>query len=691
MTIPRRIPRPYQWGVVPLATAFVVAAMWQPVSGEQGQPPAGPNAGGDQAGQEVMTRGPVHEAFGQPTVFNPKPGLAIPKKPPQAIEELPPDEKPEGDNVAWIGGYWSWDDDRRDFIWVSGFWRVLPPNRQWMPGYWSDTAGQHQWVSGYWAGADAKEQEFIAEAPPPSLEQGAPPTAPSEDHIWVPGTYVHHTSRYLWRPGYWIANQPGWVWIPASYFWTPTGYVFVDGYWDWSIRRRGVLFAPVYFDPVVYVRPGFYYRPAICLDVDVITPHFFCRPSYGHYYFGDYYATNYLSVGITPWFHFHYSRGAGYYSGDFVYYSAHYRRADPQWSINIRLGYERCRDHVHHRPARTYVQQTTIINKTTIVNNNTTIVNNNLALAKPLKDVSKASAKAGDAPIKFQKISDTQARQFGKTATEVRQVGVQRGTLEKPARAPGRTGSTASDDGTRKVALPRSPLVSKAPTGDADGKTPSVGGIGNRASHVPPPIPGASRPGAVTGNTGGSAGAKVTGPGAGGAMTDKGGTTGGGRVNLPGRDSGAAAGGDKSRLPGNTDKSTGPRGAGDAGKGLPSRLPPAGTDKSSGSTGTDDVKKGLPSRLPPAGTDKGPGSTGADDAKKGLPSRLPPVGGSRDSGGSSGAGKPLPPPSSGSKAGGSSSKSGPPPSSGSKSGGSSGSSKSGSSGSSKEKSKEKDK
>lgn len=33
---------------------------------------------------------------------------------------LPPDQKPEGDDVAWIPGYWAWDDERNDFLWVSG-------------------------------------------------------------------------------------------------------------------------------------------------------------------------------------------------------------------------------------------------------------------------------------------------------------------------------------------------------------------------------------------------------------------------------------------------------------------------------------------------------------------------------------------------------------------------------------------
>ena len=35
--------------------------------------------------------------------------------------------------------------------------------------------------------------------------------------------------------------------FPAHYVWAPRGYVFVDGYWDYSLGRRGVLFAPVSF------------------------------------------------------------------------------------------------------------------------------------------------------------------------------------------------------------------------------------------------------------------------------------------------------------------------------------------------------------------------------------------------------------------------------------------------------------
>jgi WXXGXW repeat (2 copies) len=512
----------FQWSIVPLGAALLSVATIQPAS--QAQPPsdaagAAPTAAEQPAGTTVLTRGPIHEAFGQPTIFNPKPGMQIPKKAPQPVEELPPDEKPEGENVAWIGGYWSWDEEKSDFMWISGFWRVLPPNRQWMPGYWNEAGGQYQWVSGYWAPAQMQQQEFIQQAPLDSLEQGAPPTAPSQDHIWAPGVWVYRDSRYLWRPGYWVINQPGWAWVPATYIWTPSGYIFVEGYWDWSIRRRGVIFAPCYFDYGVCYRPEFYHRPAVCLDIELLTPHFFCRPAYGHYYFGDYYATSYLSIGITPWFNFTYARGARFYSCDFAYYECHYRRTNPGWSVEIRLGYERCRDNVAFRPAHTYVAQQTIINKTTIVNNTTiinnkTVVNNNMALAKPMKTYTASMAKSPDSPMKFEKINDAKARDFGKTAAEIRNVGTERVAMEKSVQGGlGKTGSTAgSTTAIRSVSMPKSPIVSKmssTTTNEAGSKNVNVGSISGGASKTPPALPGnsgvKSSTGSGTSNSGGTA------------------------------------------------------------------------------------------------------------------------------------------------------------------------------------------
>ncbi len=248
---------------------------------------------------QVLTRGPVHEAFAETVMFDAQPGILVPKAPRAPIEELPPEQKPAGSHVTWIPGYWAWDDERGDFLWVSGIWRAVPPGRQWVPGYWGASGQGSQWTSGYWLAAGANEIEYLPE-PPQTVEAGPNIGAPSADHIWHSGCWIWQQNRYAWRPGYWATVQPDWMWTPARYLWAPRGYVFVDGYWDYSVARRGTLFAPVYFNPGAYVRRGFNYSPATVIDLSVFTNHLFLRPNYGHYYFGDYYAASYRGNGFYP-------------------------------------------------------------------------------------------------------------------------------------------------------------------------------------------------------------------------------------------------------------------------------------------------------------------------------------------------------------------------------------------------------
>src|SRR6186997_3251385 len=119
----------------PIHSLCLIAALAIPcVAFGANQAPPAPNADRDDV--QVLTRGPVHEAFAETVTFDPEPGLVAPRAPPDPIEELPPAQRPQGDNVAWIPGYFAWDDDREDFLWVSGIWRALPPGREWVPGYW---------------------------------------------------------------------------------------------------------------------------------------------------------------------------------------------------------------------------------------------------------------------------------------------------------------------------------------------------------------------------------------------------------------------------------------------------------------------------------------------------------------------------------------------------------------------------
>ena len=127
-----------------ITTVFAVA----PLYGEDStQPPPTPS----QEQPEVLTRGPVHEAFAEPVDLNTQPGVVAPTQPPANIVENPPSDKPVGDQYVWVPGYWAWDSERNDYIWVSGCWRAAPPGRYWVPGYWSKTGLGWEWVPGFWA------------------------------------------------------------------------------------------------------------------------------------------------------------------------------------------------------------------------------------------------------------------------------------------------------------------------------------------------------------------------------------------------------------------------------------------------------------------------------------------------------------------------------------------------------------
>ena len=304
-------------------------------------------------GVQVLTRGPVHEAFAETITFDPEPGFAVTSPPPEPIEELPPDQRPDGVNVDWIPGYWAWDDERGDFLWISGVWRALPPGREWVPGYWGKTDQGFQWASGYWADAQADEIEYLPE-PPATVEVGPNIAPPSAGDSWIPGSWVWYQGGYAWRPGYWMTVQPDWDWVPAHYVWARRGYVFVDGYWDYSLERRGVLFAPVHFKSSVYVRRGFTYSPATVINLSVFSDHLFVRPRYSHYYFGDYYSPSYRDSGFYASFSFHSGR-RGY---DPIYAQQRWRhRQDPEWGRRVKANFSYRRDHEDARPRRTLVAQ----------------------------------------------------------------------------------------------------------------------------------------------------------------------------------------------------------------------------------------------------------------------------------------------------------------------------------------------
>lgn len=301
-------------------------------------------------GVEILTRGPVHEAFAEPVVFDPEAGLVVGQEPPAAVEELPPDQKPEGDDVVWIAGYWAWDDTRDDFLWVSGIWRKLPPGRQWIPGYWAKVDEGFQWVSGYWAPLEQDEVEYLP-TPPQTLEVGPNTPAPGDEYVWNPGYWSWYEQRYAWSPGSWVQTQPNWIWIPPTYRYTPIGCVFVPGYWDYIVADRGMLFAPAYFGPAYFAQPAVVYRPSIVINVAILTDFFFCRPSYNHYFFGDYYGFSGAGQPYMPWFAFHQTRRG--FDPIYAWSAARYDRG---WTTVVREQYYERVVQTSYRPPHTFQQ-----------------------------------------------------------------------------------------------------------------------------------------------------------------------------------------------------------------------------------------------------------------------------------------------------------------------------------------------
>ena len=409
----------------------------------------------DPAGAEVLTRGPVHEAFAGTVTFNPEPGIIVDQAPPALIEEVPPEQRLEGDNVEWIPGYWAWDEDQNDFLWISGIWRNLPPGREWVPGYWAEVEGRHQWTSGYWEDSETSEVTYLPE-PPRSVESGPNIEASSNDQTWVPGNWVYRDDRYAWRAGYWVDARENWSWTPAYYRWTQRGHVYVDGYWDYPVVRRGTVFAPVRFQHEYISRPNYYYTPSTVISLSVFSNHLFLRPNYGHYYFGDYYEPRYRDRGFYASYSYSSSR-RGY---DPIYsYNRWENRNDRQWDRQRQDYYEYRRDHAEARPPRTWAA----LNARSQSDRD----RGDYGVADRFDSVSNNR----DGRQRFQKVNQEERGRYVAKRQEIRKFGKERQQLESSGE---RVGTGDKNRKAASVKVNRSPVMAKrSDRSDKDGGPPA--------------------------------------------------------------------------------------------------------------------------------------------------------------------------------------------------------------------------
>jgi hypothetical protein len=384
----------------------------------------------DQEQPEVLTRGPVHEAFAEPVNLKVQAGLLAPIQPPPDINETPPAQSPQGGQYVWVPGYWSWDAERNNYIWVSACWRVAPPSMYWVPGYWARVADGWEWVAGFWTPTGNQEIEYLPA--PPALQDvqpsGPPPTP---DSIWVPACWYWNQNQYVLRSGYWLVAQSDWVWAPSHYVWTPRGYVFVAGCWDYTLERRGVLFAPVYFPRGFHGRVGYSYTPSIVIDIGALQISLFTYPRYCHYYFGDYYDDAYIHIGIFPWIDC--ERHHSWYDPIYQHDRWHYRKAEPRWEERERHDYDVRRADKDLRPARTYHEMEARVAKLPEAQRR------NVRTAQPLTEFA-ADKKS---PVKFERSNAKSQRTIVTETTAVRKFGEDRNRWESPVTTGTKAGQPA--------------------------------------------------------------------------------------------------------------------------------------------------------------------------------------------------------------------------------------------------------
>ena len=306
---------------------------------------------------DVLTSGPVHEAFADLVPLDADELLTVDREPPQPVDEVPPEVQPDDDSV-WVPGYWNFDPQIEDFVWVTGVYRKPPPGRRWVPGYWTEVDDGWQRIPGFWAPIEEQTVNYLP-MPPASLELGPSSPAPNDNCFWIPGRWSWPTKGYAWQAGCWATVQPNWVWVPTHYAWTPGGCIRIPGYWDYPFYNRGLLYAPIYYRRPLYLTSAYRFYPRVLWNTSRLVFNLFAHPRGRHYYYGNYYGPLNAGRGILPWYA--YSRTRGYYDPLFTYYRHDWRRSpfDRSYSSWDKFQYGHYRhvhDHAAARPPRTFAE-----------------------------------------------------------------------------------------------------------------------------------------------------------------------------------------------------------------------------------------------------------------------------------------------------------------------------------------------
>lgn len=240
---------------------------------------------------QPFEKGPIHNAFAVPVKGEIVLEAISQEPPPDISETIPPYLD---SNESWIHGYWTWIPSQNDFVWVSGVWRLPPPQKIWIDGLWLKLEEGWVWVHGFWS-PELTEYTYIQDAPPAPIEEDAG-LPPGEDYFWNPGywSYSNSTKQYQWISGSWEELDFNWVLVPAHYVWRPEGYLFIPAYWDWPVEQRGRAYASLALSPEeriseMAVSPSIEIEPMIVLQAAAeYYPNYIYIIQHHHHYHPDF-------------------------------------------------------------------------------------------------------------------------------------------------------------------------------------------------------------------------------------------------------------------------------------------------------------------------------------------------------------------------------------------------------------------
>lgn len=218
---------------------------------------------------QVMASGIFHEAFAFPIRYEPVKPVPVSVAPPAIPVEVRPEIASElQEQAVWIPGYWEWDAETDDFIWVSGIWRFPPPGSKWIEGQWVRTEAGFMREPGGWTSSSV--ELIYVERPPRYKGRFVAKSSLPERHVWIPGTWIPENGRFSWRHGFVAPGDKDFVWIPAHYSWTTKGWKFHAGWWDYPLAARGQAFASLRFPDRPYEATDLRIDNAVPIPSDAI-------------------------------------------------------------------------------------------------------------------------------------------------------------------------------------------------------------------------------------------------------------------------------------------------------------------------------------------------------------------------------------------------------------------------------------